>query len=112
MSHTQSQTQSLFEFWYAQEMPASFQLITGPSTSFYVGPDRTHYTIPKRLMYEFTEFAKPCLEGMFAEAEANAIWLPDVSPDVFRWIWKRLYQGQLKIERYCYNLRNDDVNYP
>ena len=80
-------------FWYAQETPAFFQLITGPSTNFYVGPDKTHYTIPKRLLYEFSAFAKPCLEGNFAEATANATWLPDVSPDVFQWIWKWLYQG-------------------
>lgn len=91
----------------AKEPDTFFQLITGPSTNFYVGMESTHYTIPKRLLYEFCDFAKPCLEGKFAEAEANAVWLPDVSPDVFQWIWKWLYQGELGIERYCYNCNDD-----
>ena len=91
------------EFWRAKEPHVFFKLITGPSTNFYVGPDETHYTIPKRLLYHYSDFAKPCLEGEFAEAGANAVWLPDVSPDVFQWIWKWLYQGRLKVENYCYN---------
>ncbi|CAD6591590.1 MAG: hypothetical protein ASARMPRED_005495 [Alectoria sarmentosa] len=100
-------------FWYAQETPAFLQPKTGPSTNFYVGPDRTHYTISKRLLYEFSAFAKSCLAGNFAEATANATWLPDVSPDVFQWIGKWLYQRQLhQIERYCHNLRKDEVDYP
>ena len=88
-----------------------FQLMTGPSTNFYVGPDETHYTIPKRLLYQFSAFAKPCLEGKFAEAEANAVWLPDVSPAVFQWVWKWLYQDQLQVEKYCYKLRDDQEEY-
>ncbi|KAL9124283.1 MAG: hypothetical protein Q9175_008236 [Cornicularia normoerica] len=82
--------------WYAQESHTFFHSITGPSTNFYVGPEETHYTIPKRLLYHFSAFAKPCLEGNFAEAEANTIWLPDVSPDVFQWLLKWLYSGRFK----------------
>lgn len=92
----------------AKKQNTFFHLITGPSTNFYIGPEKAHYTIPKRLLYESCDFAKPCLEGNFAEAETNAIWLPDVSPDVFQWIWKWLYQGQLGIERYCYTVRSDE----
>lgn len=88
-----------------------FQLLSGPSTNFYVGPNEIHYTIPKRLLYEYSEFAKPCLEGNFAEAGANAVWLPDVSPNVFQWIWKWLYQGRLEIAKNCGNLWEDEALY-
>lgn len=98
------------EFWRAKEPDRFFQLITGPSTNFYVGRDKTHYTIPKRLLYESSDFAKACLEGNFAEAGANGVWLPDVSPDVFQWIWKWLYQGRLGIEIYCYGWDDDKGN--
>lgn len=97
-------------FWRTQRPEGFFQLITGPATNFYVGPNSTHYTIPKRLLYQYSHFAKPCLEGKFAEAGANAVWLPDVSPDVFQWIWRWLYQGSVKIENYCYNLDDDELN--
>ena len=97
-------------FWRTERPHRFFQLITGPSTNFYVGPNRMHYTIPKRLLYQNSDFAKACLEGKFAEAAANAVWLPDVSPDVFQWIWRWLYQGCLRIEDYCYGRdENEDI---
>lgn len=77
------------------------RLMTGPSTNFYVGPQHKHYTIPKRLIYHFSDHARVCLEGNFAEAAANAIWLPDVNPDVFQLLWRWLYTGQLDINSYC-----------
>lgn len=89
-------------FEYALEPLTFFQLMTGPSTNFYVGLEEVHYTIPKRLLYQFSAFAKPCLEGRFAEAEVNSVWLPDVRPDVFQWIWRWLYQGKLQAEKNCY----------
>lgn len=94
--------------WYAQGSHTFFQSMTGPSTNFYVRPEETHYTIPKCLLYHVSAFAKPCLEGNFAEAEANAIWLPDVSPDVFHWLLKWLYSGRFKVEQYCHNLADDE----
>ena len=66
----------------------------------YVGPQRTHYTVPKRLLYHFSDHAKACLEDSFWEASANAIRLPDVNPDVFQWLLTWLYTGELKILRY------------
>ena len=71
--------------------------MTGPSTNFYVGPQKKHYTIPKRLLYQFSDYAKPCLEGPFLEASANAVFLSDVDPDVFQYLWQWLYTGMLKI---------------
>ena len=79
------------------------RLMTGSSTSFYVGPQKKHYTIPKRLLYHFSDFAKACLESSFSEAGANAIFLPDVDPDVFQYLWLWLYTGELKVYQldYC-----------
>ena len=78
--------------------------MTGPSTNFYVGPQEKHYTIPKRLLYQFSDFAKACLEGQFSEATTNAVFLPDVDPDVFQYLWQWLYTGELKILRsYTYD---------
>ncbi|KAF6221575.1 hypothetical protein HO133_002431 [Letharia lupina] len=74
-----------------------FKLLTGPSTNFYVGLDEKHYTIPKRLLYHFSDYARICLEGSFWEARANAAWLPDVDSDVFQWLWQWLYTGKLKV---------------
>ncbi|CAD6590043.1 MAG: hypothetical protein ASARMPREDX12_004161 [Alectoria sarmentosa] len=74
------------------------RLLTGPSTNIYVGPEEVHYTIPKQLLYRFSDFAKPCLEGDFFEAGANAIWLPDVDPDVFQWVWQWLYTGRMDVD--------------
>ena len=71
--------------------------MTGPSTNFYIGPQEKHYTIPKRLLYQFSDYAKACLEGQFSEAGANAVFLPDVDPDVFQYLWQWLYTGKLKI---------------
>lgn len=71
--------------------------MTGPSTNFYVGPHEKHYTIPKRLLYHFSDFAKACLESNFSEASANAIFLPDVDPSILQWIWQWLYTGKLKV---------------
>lgn len=71
--------------------------MTGPSTNFYVGARGTHHTIPKRLLYHFSEYAQPCLEGNFLEASTNAVWLPDVDLDVFRWLWRWLYSGELDV---------------
>ena len=74
--------------------------MTGPSTNFYVGPQKKHYTIPKRLLYHFSEFAKACLEGRFLEAGANAVFLPDVDPDIFQYLWQWLYTGELKMSQF------------
>lgn len=71
--------------------------MTGPSTNFYVGPQQKHYTIPKRLLYHFSDYAKACLEGQFSEAGANAVFLPDVDPNVFQYLWLWLYSGELTI---------------
>ena len=71
--------------------------MTGPSTNIYVGPHEIHYTIPKRLLYHFSDFAKACLEGSFLEARANAVWLPDVDPNIFRWLLQSLYTGNFKV---------------
>ena len=73
--------------------------MTGPSTNFYVGPHEKHYTIPKRLVCQFSDFATACLEGRFSEAGANAVFLPDVDPDVFQYLWQWLYTGELRIPR-------------
>ena len=73
--------------------------MTGPSTNFYVGPQEKHYTIPKRLLYQFSGYAKACLGGGFSEACANAVFLPDVDPDVFQYLWQWLYTGELKISQ-------------
>lgn len=78
------------------------RLLIGPSTNVYVGPEEVHYTIPKRLLYGFSDFAKKCLEGDFFEARANAVWLPDVRPDVFQWLWQWLYTGHLDFIDDCY----------
>ena len=77
------------------------RLMTGASTNFYVGPEHKHYTIPKRLIYHFSDYARVCLEGSFSETAANAIWLPDIDPDVFQFLWQWLYSGKLSIHRYC-----------
>ena len=74
--------------------------MTGPSTNFYVGPQKKHYTIPKRLIYHFSDFAKACLEGQFLEAGANAVFLPDVDPDIFQYLWQWLYTGELKMPQF------------
>ena len=79
------------------------RLLIGPSTNVYVGPKRRHYTIPKRLFYYFSDYAKPCLESEFSEARTNALWLSDVDPDVFQWLWQWLYTGKLKVWHYCDN---------
>ena len=71
--------------------------MTGPSTNFYVGPQGKHYTIPKRLLYQFSDYAKACLEGGFSEADTNAVFLLDVDPNVFQYLWRWLYTGKLKI---------------
>ena len=73
--------------------------MTGPSTDFYVGPQEKHYTIPKRLVCQFSDYAKTCLESRFSEAGANAVFLPDVDPDVFQYLWQWLYTGELRIPR-------------
>ena len=69
--------------------------MTGPSTNFYVGPQEKHYTIPKRLFCYFSDHAKACLEGQFSEAGTNAVFLPDVDPNVFQYLWQWLYSGEL-----------------
>ena len=74
--------------------------MTGPSTNFYVGPQEKHYTNPKRLLYQFSDYAKACLEGRFSEASANAVFLPDVDPNVFQFLWQWLYTGKLKIPQF------------
>lgn len=73
--------------------------MTGPSTNFYVGPQGVHCTIPKRLLYHFSDYARVCLEGHFSEADANAIWLSDIDPDIFQWLWQWLYNGELEVHR-------------
>ena len=73
--------------------------MTGPSTNFYVGPQKTQYTIPKRLIFKFSDFAKACLDGQFSEAGANAVFLPDVDPDVFQHLWLWLYSGEFGLPR-------------
>lgn len=70
--------------------------MTGPSTNLYVGPRGKHYTIEKRLLCHFSKFAERCLEGSFSEAEANAIWLPDVDPNVFKYLRLWLKTGRLE----------------
>lgn len=80
--------------------------MTGPSTNFYVGLDEKHYTIPKRLLYHFSDYARICLEGSFWEADVNAAWLPDVDSDVFQWLWQWLYTGKLKVYQ-SYNFMSD-----
>ena len=74
--------------------------MTGPSTNFYVGSQKRHYTIPKSLLYYFSDYAKPCLEGPFLEARANAVLLSDVDPNVFQYLWQWLYTGKLKIPQH------------
>ena len=74
--------------------------MTGPSTNFYVGPENNQYTIPKRLIYRYSEYARVCLEGKFPEAAANAIWLPDVDPKVFQLLWRWLHSDTIDIDRY------------
>ena len=60
-----------------------------------------HFTIPKRLIYYFSDYTKMCLEGHSSEAKANAVNLPDVDPDVFQVLWQWLYQGELGVrDRY------------
>lgn len=76
------------------------RLITGPSTNFYVGPREKHYMIQKRLLYHFSEYAKMCLEGGFLEAGTNAIYLQDVDPDVFQYIWQWLYTGEMRLDSF------------
>ena len=76
------------------------RLITGPSTNLYVGPQEKHYTIPKRLLYHFSGYAKVCLEGGFLEASANAIHLRDVDPNVFQYLWQWLYTGELRLDSF------------
>ena len=34
----------------------------------------------------YSDHAKLCLEGSFTEAGTNAVWFPDVDPDVFQWL--------------------------
>ena len=76
--------------------------MTGPSTNYYVGPQNKHYTIPKRLIYYFSDHARMCLEGSFAEARANAVRLSDVDPEIFQWLWQWLYTGKLRVfDHYC-----------
>ena len=71
--------------------------MTGPSTNFYIGLEAEHFTIPKRLLYYFSEYARACLEDHFSEAASNAVWLPDVDPDVFQWLWQWLYSSRLDV---------------
>ena len=73
--------------------------MTGPSTNFFVGPQEKHYTIPKRLIYQFSGYAKAFLGGGFSEAYANAVFLPDVDPDVFQYLWQWLYTGEVNISQ-------------
>ena len=77
------------------------RLMTGPSTNLYVVPQQKHHTMPKRLVYYFSDHARVCLEGDFKEAAANTIWLPNVNPDVFQLLRRWLYTGELDINRYC-----------
>lgn len=66
-----------------------------------------HYTIPKCLLYRYSDFAKSCLEGNFFEASANAVWLPDVEPDVFQWLWQMLYTQRIDV--FVDDGRNDNA---
>ena len=60
------------------------------------------------MFYHFSDYAKPCLEYSFQEANANAVWLRDVDPDVFQWLFMWLYTGELKILPYC--TQNGDLS--
>lgn len=74
--------------------------MTGPSTNLYVGPQKKHYTIPKRLFCHFSGYAKAFLEGGLSEASANAISLPDVDADVFQYLWQWLYTGKVRLNSF------------
>ena len=82
----------------------------GPSTNFYVGLEAKHFTMPKGLLYHYSDYARACLGGNFGEAASNAVWLPDVDPDVFQWLWQWLYTGQLNVagHYYCWELSKDE----
>ena len=58
------------------------------------------------MLYHFSEYGRLCLEGPFSEAGANATWLPDVDPEVFQWLWRWLYTGELEVYR-SYDRKGD-----
>lgn len=74
--------------------------MTGPSTNFYVGPQEKHYMIPKRLIYHFSDYAKVSPEATFSETSADAVWLRDVNPDVFQYLWQWLYTGKVRLNSF------------
>ena len=73
--------------------------MTGPSACFSVGPQEKLFTIPKRLLNHFSDYAKTCLESSSSEASAIAIRLLDVDPDVLQYLWQWLYSGNLWVTR-------------
>lgn len=74
--------------------------MTGPSTNFYVGPQEKHYTIPRRLFDHFSGYAKACLGGVSSESSADPVWLLDVDPNVFQYLWQWLYTGKVRLQSF------------
>ena len=76
-------------------------MLSGPSATVIVGPERTVFTVPMALLFHFSDFAIKALTGHFREGAGNTILLPETDPRAFGLFVAYMYQGKLQIRDFC-----------
>ena len=77
----------------------------------FVGPERTHFSVPKLLLFHHSKMARCTFvqhggDKHFKEFDENALSLPEHAPETFEFILIWMYQRQLGIKEYCQTVFN------
>ncbi|KAH8815744.1 hypothetical protein F5884DRAFT_191775 [Xylogone sp. PMI_703] len=70
-------------------------LISGPQVELYIGPNKHHYALPKRLLCHYSTYFNSCFNGGFAESQTQSIELPDDRVEHFELLLEYWLKGSM-----------------
>ena len=68
----------------------------GPRVDVYVGPEKKHYRLPKKMLCENSSYFDQCFNGSFIEGQTQSLQLKEDKVELFEIILKLMYTGKVE----------------
>ncbi|RFU31004.1 hypothetical protein B7463_g5323, partial [Scytalidium lignicola] len=70
-------------------------LISGPQVELYIGPNKHHYALPKRLLCHYSTYFDSCFNNGFIESQTQSIELRDDKVEHFEMLMEFWLKGSM-----------------
>lgn len=90
------------------------RMISGPKVDIYVGTERKHYSLPKRLLCHYSAYFDRCFNDEFVEAKLQTLELVDDYVDWFEVLAEFMITGSVShatVEKVCLDSGNNGPSF-